>query len=398
MHNVHSPAVGGQSETCHTGPRARLRHLGAAVLALVVLAFGACSPAAIAPAAPTASPAPANANGADWDAIVAAAKKEGTVSVIGPTGDDRQNALTVPFTQAYGIQVDYLPDPGASISPKVSAERQAGQYNYDVYVGGTTTMLQALVPIGALDPIQPDLITPEVTNGANWRNGAPEIIGPHGEVLVMTPFHRGTLFLNTNMVDPTQFHSYTDLLDPQWSGKILSDDPRKAGPGQATFTFFYLQPDLGTDFILALAKQNLTLMNDYEQEVDALAQGQYPILIGTSDALVEARMKKGITSMTIVDPRQLKESSDISAASGDLSVFNHPPHPNAMKVYVNWLLSQAGQTAFSQGTGYVSSRVDVATDFALPWRIPEPGAINTYDQNAMDVKPKLDPILKQAFG
>ena len=72
-------------------------------------------------------------------------------------------------------------------------------------------------------------------------------------------------------------------------------------------------------------------------------------------------------------------------------------HPNAAKVYLNWLLSRDGQTEFARGTGYVSSRTDVPTDHAQPWRVPQPGAVKTYTQEAVDVKATLFPLLKELF-
>src|SRR5262249_11927614 len=51
-------------------------------------------------AAPTAAPTAANSS-ADWDQIVAAAKREGTVSLIGPQGSASQDGLTAGFTRMY---------------------------------------------------------------------------------------------------------------------------------------------------------------------------------------------------------------------------------------------------------------------------------------------------------
>ncbi|MFB3061710.1 MAG: hypothetical protein ACE10C_10105, partial [Candidatus Binatia bacterium] len=80
----------------------------------------------------------------------------------------------------------------------------------------------------------------------NWRGDGLELLGKGGLLAVMTPFQRGTIFVNTNLVDPKEFKSYKDLLAPKWKGKMAVDDPTKPGPGQATFTFFYLHPDLGS--------------------------------------------------------------------------------------------------------------------------------------------------------
>jgi iron(III) transport system substrate-binding protein len=332
-----------------------------------------------------------------WDQIVAAAKKEGKVNVIIPVGREAQDALTEPFQKKYGIAVDFWADRGAGIAPRVSAERGARQYLWDVVVTGTTTALTALIPMKMLDPLEPGLVLPEVKDLKQWRGGALEFIDPGRQMLVMTPFQRGTLFVNPNLVKPETFKSYKDLLDPKWKGKIIMDDPRRAGPGQATFTFFHLHPELGPEFIRALGRQEPLILRDFAQEVDEVGRGKYPILLGTADANAEERMRQGIP-IVIVDPRQLKEGSDVSPANGCVAIFNRMPHPSAAKVYLNWLLSKEGQTVFSRAMGYVSSRLDVPTDHALSWRVPQPGAIKTYDQQAVEVRAKLMPLLQEVFG
>jgi iron(III) transport system substrate-binding protein len=333
----------------------------------------------------------------EWDRVLSEAKREGTVAVIGPTGDDRRAALTEGFERQYGITVDYQADAGAGIPPRLSAERGADQYRWDVFIGGTTTGLESLIPMGVFDPLEPALIRPEVKDPAQWRGGALEFVDEGRTLFVMTPFHRGTLFINTAHVQPDEIKSYRDLLDPRWRGRIVSDDPRRAGPGQATFTFFYLHPDLGPDFIRALARQELTIMQDYQQEIDAVGQGRYPLLIGGSDALAEQRIKQGIP-MAIVDPRTVRERSDVSPASGSVALFNRAPHPNAARVYLNWLLSKEGQTDYARGAGYVSSRLDVPIDHTFPWRVPEPGAVKTYDLQAMRAKDPVLAVVSEALG
>ena len=51
-----------------------------------------------------------------------------------------------------------------------------------------------------------------------------------------------------------------------------------------------------------------------------LGQGRYSVGLGFSDSLAEQRAKQGVP-VEIVDIRQLKEGSDISPASGGLSIF-----------------------------------------------------------------------------
>jgi iron(III) transport system substrate-binding protein len=333
----------------------------------------------------------------EWERILQAAKKEGKVSIIGPTGADRRDALTIAFEKKYGISVDYHPDSGAGILPRLSAERKADRYLWDIVITGTTTGLENLIPARVLDPLEPNIILPEVRDLKLWRSGALEFLDPGRQLLVMSPYQRGTIFVNSTLVNAKEFKSYKELLDAKWKGKIVADDPRKSGPGQATFTFFFLHPDLGVKFIRAIAGQGLTLLRDYAQEVNMVGQGRYPVGLGLSDSLAEQRAKQGVP-VEIVDIRQLKEGSDTSPASGGLSIFNRPPHPNAAKVYINWLLSKEGQTLYARATGYISNRLDVPTDHAAPWRVPQPGSIKTYTQEAIDKKDDLSPILTEVFG
>src|SRR5579862_2636884 len=144
------------------------------LLALAAAACGGTAPASTAPAsaaaassaaakpvssasaqaaAPTSAAAPA-----DWDATVAAAKKEGSVAVFGPDGTDMHDVLTAPFEKQFGIQVDYVGDPGPGIPPRITTERSAGKYQWDIVVAGTSTGLAALIPAKVLDPMDQYLI------------------------------------------------------------------------------------------------------------------------------------------------------------------------------------------------------------------------------------------------
>ncbi len=331
----------------------------------------------------------------EWERTLSAAKREGTVAVTGPGGTAARDILTGPFKKKYGISVEFYGGSGRVISPRVLNERRARRYLWDIYVGGATTALSNLIPAGAFKPLDPTFILPEVKDPKSWRGGAMEILGGR-RLLIMTPSQRATIFVNPNMVKVEELKSYKDLLDPKWKGKIVLDDPRKPGPGMATFVFLYLHPELGMDYIRAFARQEPLILKDYRQEVNFIAQGRYPILFGSWEVPAEDLIRKGLP-IVIVNPGQLREGSDLSPVNGALSAYNNAPHPNAAKVYINWLLSKEGQTLFARAMNYISARVDVPTDHS-PWRVPKEGAIKTYTLEAMAVKRKLVPILNKVFG
>jgi len=211
----------------------------------------------------------------EWESTLAAAKKENMVTVITDVTASMRDALTMSFQSKYGLQVDLFGALGREVPPRVLAERKAGRYLWDVFVHGTTTGLESMIPAGAFDPLEPALIFPDIKDPKTWRGGGLEFLDPNRTLMVMTPFQRGIIFYNPKLVNAKEFKSYKDLLDPKWKGKLVMDDPRRAGPGQATFTFFYLHPELGVDFIRALGKQQITILKDYAQEVDAIGHGGF---------------------------------------------------------------------------------------------------------------------------
>ena len=333
---------------------------------------------------------------AEWERVLQAAKQEGVVSLLGTTGVDVRDALTLPFQKAYGIQVDYFGGSGSQQATRVSAERRAGKYAWDIFVGGTTTGFTSMIPIKAFDSLDPALILPDVKDPKNWRGGGIEFVDPGRQMAVMTPTHRVILIVNSAAVDPNSFKSYKDLLNPKWKGQIAIDDPRRSGPGQACFTFFFLHPELGPDFIRALARQEPAVFRDPSQLVNLVGQGKYPILIGPRDTMLADALKRSLP-ISIVNPRMVREGSDISPASGNVAMFNRAPHPNAAKVYINWLLSKEGQTDHARALGTVSSRLDVPHDHAESWKVPQPGAIKTYTAEAMEAKDSLLRLLKEVL-
>ncbi|MCL6614082.1 MAG: GDP-mannose 4,6-dehydratase, partial [Firmicutes bacterium] len=162
--------------------------------------------------------------------VLEAARREGTVAVIGPTGDDRRAALTEGFERTYGITVDYLADAGAGIPPRLAAERGADQYRWDVFIGGTTTGLESLIPMGVFDPLEPALILPEVTDPANWLDGRLEFADNEGEydlVFILVPMIAAAN--HPDQVRPEEIDELPKLLDPKWRGKIVISDPLAGG-------------------------------------------------------------------------------------------------------------------------------------------------------------------------
>ena len=89
-----------------------------------------------------AAAAPAAAD-ASWDEVVKAAKAEGEVDVHGGPGRVYGEVLTEGFQKAYpDIKLNFSGSSGRDAIPQIMREREAGVYHWDVYVGGTPSILR----------------------------------------------------------------------------------------------------------------------------------------------------------------------------------------------------------------------------------------------------------------
>jgi iron(III) transport system substrate-binding protein len=315
----------------------------------------------------------------DWNSLVEAAKKEGAVSVWGTPGTPYRQVLVTEFEKAYpGIKVDGVFVPPAERNSRLNLERQAGKYTVDIWAspGAQVTDFKKA---GTIHDLRPDLILPEVTDTSGWFQNHLWWVDkdepytwslPIGSVIPM-------VFVNTKLVDPKAFTSYKDLLDPRWQGKIASTDIRNPGPGFAPARMLFKSPELGPDFVKQLfGKSRLTLSTDQKQLIDWLAQGTYPIGLLIDPGEVTVAIKQGLP-LAMVPPDQFKEGAAIGPNNGGVTIIDKAPHPNAARLYVNWMLSKDGQAIWQREVGDNSLRTDIPKDGVNPLFVPKPGASYT---------------------
>lgn len=311
----------------------------------------------------------------EWERVMTGAKREGKVVVWGPPGAEVRKALTEGFYKSLpGIEVEYTGASGALLAPKLLAERRAKQYVVDLYLSGTTTILEGLLKGGALDPVRPALILPEVVDLAKWWQGRLDFADQAGRYnLVFSTNVKTPVAINPTLVKRDSLRSYWDLLNPKWQGKVVMKDPVSPGPGNATAAFLYAEPALGKEFMRQFfTQQKVTLSFDDRQILEWVARGQYLVAVAPSELLATGLKAKGL-AVELVGAEQFKEGSYITAGFGSAALINPQPHPNAARIYLNWLLSKDGQTEWSKAAGYTSRRLDVPRDHLDPAYIPKEG-------------------------
>jgi iron(III) transport system substrate-binding protein len=373
------------------------------VAALAICA--ACAPAATpggaggAPAPPSAA-APSAQAPSEWDRTVAAARQEGKVVVIGINTADAREALTEGFQRRYPeIQIEYNGQSSSEFATKIIGEQQAGRHLIDVIVNGTSGMHIA-VNSGVIEPLAPYMTGPESREEPRWLNGRFEYADTAAKHnLVMMNITAPTLTFSPSVVPPGTIKSYRDLLDPKWRGKIAMFDPRVPGTGQAMATFLYLKEGLGPDFLRQLFAQNLIFSRDARQVVDWVVRGQYSLELGGSQQIAADLRSKGV-SVEMLGDADMAEGSYLTAGSGSLAVPNRPPHPNAARVYVDWLLSQEGQHALARAMGYASRRQDVPSDHVPAYLVPRAGRsyVEVFKEPVFDLRDDIVEFIRANVG
>jgi iron(III) transport system substrate-binding protein len=264
-------------------------------------------------------------------------------------------------------------------------------------VTGKDTAFATLYTGKILDPIRPVLVLPEVVDPSKWWQGRHKYADREDQYIFVFTGNPGgaTVSYNTKVVDAATLKSYWDLVDPKWKGKIVAFDPRIAGAGTTSLFFFY-HPPLGPNFVRRLyGERDVTLVRDYRQSTDWLAQGKFAFCVPCTDV---SRAKRA--GLPIAEVDGLKEGEVISSKGGTLSLVNRAPHPNAAKVFINWLLSREGQIEIQKGgkarsDQYDSLRVDIPKD--IPEDVRRKEGVMYFDSDAPQFADRtpVDRLLKE---
>ena len=340
------------------------------------------------------SPAPG------WDKLVADAKKEGKVVIIAPSDPQVREAIPAAFKAKYGITVEYLGGRSSDMAARLRTERQSGIYTIDVALSGTLTMASIFYGEKMLDPLRPALIDPQVIDGSKWKSGKLWFIDPEDQYILRI-FNTRTpmLYLNTNYVKPEEIQSAQDLLNPKFQGKIVTSDPTLPGIGSSDSARFYIQ--YGEDFVKKLyIDQKTVLSRDRRQIGDGLARGAWPIAMGAEDEEMVKLQKEGFPIHRVYS---LKGMSDIiSPSEGHVGLFNNAPHPNAARLFANWIASREGLEIYARNRGCSPTRNDIdEASFLNPEMIAKSGVeyFDSYNWDfVLNTKEKIRLRVKEMLG
>jgi len=306
---------------------------------------------------------PSAKRAADWDAALKAANAEGQVTVYATSGFE---PVFETFQQRFpAIKLNAVIGRGNQLAQKVLAERRAGKFLADVYLGGIGTPYSMFYRGGMLDPIEPLVTLPENLDRSKWFQGKFHYADDDGKyIFVFEMALRSDVVYSTQLVRPEEITSYWNFVEPKWKGKIAAIDPHVTGVAtSSSLSFLYYHPELGPDFLRKLFGQmELTFSRDPRQMLDWLAVGKFALAFFASDA--DLAVKQGLPIGRFL-PTAFKEGVYGRPQRGTVAIFQRTPHPNSALVFVNWLLSRDGQNVFQKAFAEdfsLSAREDIPKD------------------------------------
>jgi putative spermidine/putrescine transport system substrate-binding protein len=359
---------------------------GVAIAAVTALALTACgsgtSSSGSSPSGSDIGKATSAAEAGGMDALVAAAKKEGTLNTITlPANWANYGNIIKAFEAKYGIKIDNA-NPDGSSQDEINAVKQLkGQdrapdvldLGQSFAIQGAKDGLLAPYKVASFDKIPAAAKDP---NGTWFSDYGGYISIGYDPAKVPNP--------------PT---SFADLLKPEYKNMVaINGNPTQAGAAFAAVyaaalankgSFDDIQP--GVDFFKQLkAVGNFVPVTGSPATVQ---NGQTPILIWW-DYLQESSVASQLPSWRVVIPTDASYAAYYSQAINATA-----PHPAAARLWEEYLYSVEGQNLWLNGsarpillpTMVKDGTVDAAANAKLP---PAPAGDPTYPSDAQQTAAK----------
>jgi iron(III) transport system substrate-binding protein len=339
-------------------PRPRMG-LPLALLLITMMTVGACGTSGnggAAAVAPTAS----------MEDLVAAATKEGKITIYSAQGLDALNNLAKAFKDQYpGIEVEVVRGVDGELGVKVETELQTKGIA-DMYVSASLPWVQTQAAAGSfLAPVAPELTGKGAYDAKQYVHEG-NYFETNAAVL--------TFGWNTQLY-PKGMTDYPGLLDPALAGgKIGVIEPTAAS---IVDFYLWLEEKFGADYVTKLAAQKPRIYPSALPMAEALASGE--IAAGSFVAPLSLVPKKAQGA-----PVDFK-ISPVGAWGARYygMLLKSGPHPNAAQLFANFMLTAKGQELITPAAGSVLPNI--------------PGTLITNDKVRLQDPSKLTPDAVTAY-
>jgi len=281
-----------------------------------------------------------NLQAGDQDAILEGAKKEGVLVVYTSMSVDQVQRILDAFKTRYPfLKTTMFRAVGERLLTKIMTEAQAGKYDFDAvqsaesqaYFLKKKNLLQRYVSPEAKH-IQKPFFDPD----GYWT-----------AVYIMP----NVIAYNTRMVKRNEVpKTDEDLLQPKWKGKMGMDHTK---PEWFAWKLKRMGEEKGLAYMKKLGAQEFRLYAGLSVVTNLLAAGEFLLVLNTYLHNVEDIKRKGA-------PVDWIAQDPIFTKFQPLGIGSKAQHPNAAKLFTDFMLSEEGQKVIAS-FGRVPTRRGVTT-------------------------------------
>lgn len=282
-----------------------------------------------------------------WDDVVAAAKTEGKVVFYNNLQPSGVEPLIEAFNAVYPeIEVEQIRLGSNPLVERFQTEFTAGRNLADVLI----TFPDERMAQGVADGWMAEWTPPELPNFPPNIN--------EGNKLFTLQFARDVIAWNTNLVKPGEEpKEWTDLFDPKWKGLVGMNPPWRSVSIQQIVAFW---ENLGiTDPAQKFFDNDVRFFEGSGGIAQAVLRGDVAIA-ELSDIPMNGLLEDG-APLGFVYP-----ASGTTLTAAKAFVAAKAPHPNAGRVFMNWLMTADGQVSLQENGGLSVTRIGAPPLSKLP--------------------------------
>lgn len=263
------------------------------------------------------------------------AKEEGTLTVYTVSSPEGSAAVAEAFTRDTGIEVKIFRQTGGPLTETFYADHARGETQADILVHADNSIMYQMCEEGLLAKYVPPNVEdfpPEAVNALDGCAFADRII-------------RFVVVYNTDVLTGEDLEfvkadPYAAIIDPRFKDQVALPDPNV---NSSSFTNQYMialqkggvESAEARAFLEAFAANNPVFFSSNGPVVDSVISGEKKLGLLVEN-FATPLIKQG-APLGIVYPKPTLAMLAMSA------VVEHAPHPNAARLYANWLLSERGQ-------------------------------------------------------
>jgi iron(III) transport system substrate-binding protein len=303
----------------------------------------------------------------------AKAKEEGTVTWYTSTPIAIAQKTADLFTQKTGIKVDLFRSGGSQIMRRFQQEAASGRMAADVLTASDQAEITSLAKTGVFEAFKPEHF-----------DKVPEMAKDPSGAYTAQRLNMVTVYYRSDKVAPQDVpKTLADLTDPKYKDQLVMADPSFSAMQVAVTGM--IAKNLGWDYYQKLAKNGAMVVQGGQQVSDMVKRGERLIAVAASNSYAADAKLAGFPIEAVYP----KDGTFIVPAP--TAIIKGGPHPNAAKLFMNFLLSDEAQQMYPAAGGY-SAREDIPAPAGSP--TIESLTITPIDLDYID---KEGPAIKRQF-